>query len=363
MALVAVVGCWTVPSIEAANIFRLTEGKPDIQRTGALAFGPQGVLFVGDTKSAAVFAIGTGDTEGDASKVQINLDGVGEKLASLLSVAPGEVKVNDLAVNPLSGNVYLSLAKGSDGKPGLVRIDASGAITEISLEQVWFSKAALPDAPEDKESGEGRRRRNPRDESITDLAFVDGSVIVSGLTNRPSASGVRSLAFPFNDQAAGSSLEIYHGAHGRSEDYAAIRTFVPFVIDGEPNLLAGFTCTPLVRFPLDAVAQQEKVKGTTVAELGNRNQPLDMIVYQQGDKHFLLLSNSARGVMKISTEDIERQEGIAARVDGGGTAGQPYETIDELQGVVQMDRLNTEHAVVLMQADGGTLNLRTVPLP
>lgn len=347
---------------QAANIFRLEEGTPDIKSAGVLAFGPQGVLFVGDAKSAAVFAIGTGDVEGKPEDVKLEMEDVDKQLSQIFGGEPGQVQVNDLAVNPLSGNVYLSVTK-ADGKPALVKIDAEGSIGELSLEGVWFSKAELPDAPEDKLQGEGRRQRNPRDESITDLAFVDGNVIVSGLTNRESASGVTTLAFPFDDRGSGSSLEIYHAAHGRSEDYAAIRTFVPFVIDGKPNLLAGFTCTPLVRFPLDQVSQAEKVQGTTVAELGNRNRPLDMIVYQQGDKHYLLLSNSARGVMKISTEQIEQADGLTEPVSGGGTAGLSYETIESLQGVVQLDRLNAGHAVVLIAGEQAGLTLRTVSLP
>jgi hypothetical protein len=361
---VILMGSW-IGSAQAAHIFRLEEGKPEIQRAGVLAFGPQGVLFVGDAKSAAVFAIDTGDAEGDASKVQVNVEALDQKLATALGTAPGEVVVNDMAVNPLSGNVYLSVSKGGQqGEPGLVKIDANGAVDAIPLDNVWFSKAALPDAPEDRVAGEGRRRRNPRDESITDLAFVDGQVIVSGLSANPEApSGVRSIAFPFGDQAKGSSVEIYHGAHGRAEDDAAIRTFVPFVIDGEPNLLAGFTCTPLVRFPLEQVPGGETIRGTTVAELGNRNQPLDMVVYRQDGKNYLLLSNSARGVMKVSTEQIESNEGITERVEGGGTAGQPYETVDDWQGVVQMDRLNDTHAVIIVRSDNGALQLRTEPLP
>ena len=217
---------------QAAHIFKLTEGTPDLKSAGALAFGPQGVLFVGDVKTAAVFAIGTGDVEGKPADVTINVDGLDEKLASALSVAPGEVKVNDLAVNPLSGNVYLSLAKGPNAEPALVKIDGEGGITEISLASVWFSKAELADAPEDKVVGEGRRSRNLRNETITDLAYVDGNVIVSGITTREASSGVRTIGFPFGDQSQATSLEIYHAAHGRTEDYAAIRTFVPFVIDG-----------------------------------------------------------------------------------------------------------------------------------
>jgi hypothetical protein len=88
-----------------------------------------------------------------------------------------------------------------------------------------------------------------------------------------------------------------------------------------------------------------------------------MIVYQQDGQDYLLLANSSRGTMKISTEDIEQNAGISEHVTGGGTAGQPFETIEDLAGVVQLDRLNDESAVVLVQTESGELNLRTVPLP
>ncbi|MEI8021773.1 MAG: hypothetical protein WCH39_26420, partial [Schlesneria sp.] len=73
------------------------------------------------------------------------------------------------------------------------------------------------------------------------------------------------------------------------------------------------------------------------------------------------LSNSARGVMKISTENIARNEGITTPVKD--TAGQTYETIKELQGVVQLDRFNDERVLLLVQSPDGTQDLRTVPLP
>ena len=38
-------------------------GTPEIKSISALAFGPDGILFVGDSRSAAVFAIETGDVE------------------------------------------------------------------------------------------------------------------------------------------------------------------------------------------------------------------------------------------------------------------------------------------------------------
>jgi hypothetical protein len=219
----------------------------------------------------------------------------------------------------------------------------------------------LPNAPEDKMVGQGRRRKNLRDESITDLAFSDGKVLVSGVAGSRGESNVRELVFPFLEADKGVNVEIYHGAHGRFEDTTTVKTFVPFKINGEPHLLAGFQCTPLVKFPISELRGSDQVRGTTVAELGNRNRPLDMIVYQEDGKDYLLLSNTARGVMKISTDDIERSEGITDRISG--IAGQSYKTIESLQGVEQMDRLNEAHILVMARNDEGSLDVHTVDLP
>jgi hypothetical protein len=345
---------------QSTAVLGLKKGTPDLKSAGPLAFGPYGVLFVGDTQSATVFAIDTRDKSGDPNGVDVSVDDLGAKLSEVLD-GVANVEVNDLAVNPLSGNAYVSVTAGE--KPALCRIAASGKVSRLSLENVAFSSATLPNPPADEVVGEGRRRRNPREESITDLAFLDGQVIVTGLTEGEGPSNARTLAFPFVAADKGASLEIYHGAHGREEDNAVVRTFVALNIGGEPSLLAGFTCTPLVRFPLGSLVEGDTVRGTTVAELGNHNRPLDMIVYQQGDKDYLLMANSARGVMKVSTDDIERAEGIGEHISDGGTAGQAYETISELEGVVQLDRLGDTHAVIVTQTDDGTLSLRTIELP
>jgi hypothetical protein len=87
-----------------------------------------------------------------------------------------------------------------------------------------------------------------------------------------------------------------------------------------------------------------------------------MISYTKGGADYLLLSNSNRGVMKITTTGLSSSDGLSERVKGGGTAGQTYETIASLEGVVQMDKLNDDQAVVLVKTDDGT-NLQTVALP
>ncbi|MFO0902390.1 MAG: hypothetical protein U0939_05280 [Pirellulales bacterium] len=344
----------------AADKWGLKNGAAELKSAGQLAFGPDGILFVGDAKAATVFAIGTGDAGGEPAKAKWTIEGLQDKLATLLGASAPQITVNDLAVNPATGNVFLSVTAGE--RPALVRLDAKG-LSEISLKDVPHLKAALANPPEDKITGEGPRKSNRRLESITDLAFADGKVIVAGLTGDKAPSTVRELPFPFADGESGTPIEIYHGAHGKLEDYAPVRTFVPFTINGEASLLAGFTCTPLVRFSVGSLEPGKKVRGTTVAELGNRNKPLDMIVYKKDGKDFLLMSNSARGVMKISTQDIGRAEGITAPISGGGTSGQPYETVKSLEGVVQLDKLNDAQAVIVSTGAGGVLNLSTVDLP
>jgi hypothetical protein len=115
-----------------------------------------------------------------------------------------------------------------------------------------------------------------------------------------------------------------------------------------------------VKFSLESLKPGSKVKGTTIAELGNRNRPLDMIVYQKDGKSFILVANSDRGVMKVSTDAIEKNQGITSKVSD--TAGQPFETIKDLTGVVQLDKLNETQAVVVVQKTSG-MDLKTIALP
>lgn len=346
-----------VAPASAAEIYKLPAGSPELKSAGPLAFGPEGILLIGDTKAAAIVAIQTGDKGGAPSAAKYDVADLPGKVAKALGT--DKAQINDLAVNPESGNLYLSVNAGG---PKIVKLTANGEIQALTLKDIGFSRVELPNAPEDKVTGEGPRARNNRDTSITDLAWVNGQVIVSGSIAGTASSGVRALNFPFGDKYATSNLEIYHAAHARSEDNAIIRTFVPFNINGEPSVLAGFTCTPLVKFSVSEIAGSDKIKGTTVAELGNRNQPLDMIAYKQDGKDFLLLANSARGVMKVSTANIDRKDGLTQPVRDGGTAGQAFETVAALQGTVQLDKLNDTHAVVLQQVDG-SLNLKSIPLP
>ena len=346
------------PAADAASPWGLKPGPVELQSAGPIAFGPDGVLIVGDAKAAAVYAIDTEDHAKAGKDVSLNVSGLSASITEKLRAK--SLSIVDMAGNPLSKNIYLSTL--FDGRPSIIRVLTAGEIERVGLDKVQHARVEIEGAPDDKVVGQGRRRRNLRGESITDIAYSDGRVLVSGLSKGDAPSAVREFDFPFSENSRATSVEIYHGAHGRFETYAAIRTFVPFNIDGKPSLLAGFTCTPLVKFPLDALSGGGTVRGTTVAELGNRNRPLDMIVYQKDGKDYLLMANSSRGVMKISTADIERENGITERVSGGGVAGQEYETIDSLKGVVQLDQFDAQHAAVLVKMDDKDV-LKVIDLP
>jgi len=347
-----------VPVAQAApDIWGLKPGKIELQSAGALTFGPEGILFVGDVKGGSIYAIQTGDTKA-ASPAKIEIADLSGSLAKLFGSEAQDVKVNDLAVNPETGSTFLSLAVGKPAKPALVKVSTDAKLTAVPLDAP-HSKATLADAPESQVT----RRGDVRDDAITDLAFSNGKLLVSGLAKGKASSTVRELVFPFQDGATATNIEIYHAAHGRVEDNAPVRTFVSMTIDGEPTLLAGFTCTPLVSFPIKAVTSGEKVRGTTVAELGNRNRPLDMIVYEKYGKSYVLMSNSARGVMKVSLANVKQNPGLSEHVEGGGTAGQPFETIKDLTGIEQLDRLDDTHAVIIARSPTGALDLKTIDLP
>lgn len=123
----AVAAALTAGSAQAADQYGLSKGTPDLKSAGPLAFGPAGILFIGDTKGAAVFAVRTGETSGDPSGVEVNVEGVNVKVAEQLGVSSQDLQINDLAVNPASGTVYLSVSRGAPSAgPAIVRIDADG---------------------------------------------------------------------------------------------------------------------------------------------------------------------------------------------------------------------------------------------
>ena len=348
---------------------------PELESTGPITFGPDGTLFVADNRAAAIYALdlathGSGTLPGTK-----DVSAVDQKIAALLGTDAREIRIADLAVNPVSRNAFVSVSRGrgAGARPVLVRIDGAGHLEVIALGDVEYTMVALPNPPDVAPSADGDRPVPRRDgswiangrvrmQTVTDMAYVDGQLFIAGLSNDEFSSKLRSVAYPFGEAGAGASVEIWHAAHGQFETESPVYTFVPYDVDGEQSLIAGYLCTPLVKFPIADLKPGAKVMGKTIAELGNRNRPLDMIVYEKGGRDYLLMSNTSRGVMKIPTEGFGASS-VTDPVGGGGTAGAAYETVSQMTGVEQLDLLDDLHAIVIARDDAGVAHLEAVELP
>ena len=346
----------TVSLAKSAN---WTAGKADLKSATALGFAPEGVLLVGDSTAGKVYALDTGDTaQGAPGKLEItDLTG---KIAALLGTSADQIRVPDVAVNPLSGNVYIAVARGAgaDADALILKADRAGKLSELSLSNIRYLSVDLTSTVD--HDAKDQRGNPTRGDTVTDIGFVDGKVIVAGLSNEEFASTLRAINFPFDGKCQGAGIEIYHGAHGRYETNAPIRTFMRYVVDGKESILASYTCTPLVKIPVSDLQPGAKVKGTTIAELGNMNRPLDMIAYEKGGHKYILMANSNRGVMKLDADNLEQYHEITDRVPA--TKGVPYETIAGLEGVRRLDKVDDQSALVMISADD-KLSLQTIALP
>jgi hypothetical protein len=350
--------CLTAAAVFSAAIPDATTGNVQLKSAGALAFGNDGVLFIGDSLAGSVIAIDTRDTKKSATAPGLDIKGINEKAAALLGTTPDQILINDVKVNPISKNVYLSVSrgKGPEAIPVILRVDAAGKLSEFSLDNVAYASASLADAPASKP---GTRGGDPRNDAITEIAFVNGNVLVAGLSNQEFASDLRSIPFPFKGEAEGAGIKMYHGSHGRYETQSPIRTFVSYKIGNQEYLLAAYTCTPLVKIPVSELKAGAKVEGTTIAELGAGNRPLDLIAYRKGNHDYLLLANSARGVMKLDAANLEQYQPILAHTE---VAGVPYTTLADLKGVKHLTKLDDANALLLVD-NGGSIDLRAMPLP
>jgi hypothetical protein len=345
----------------ATNSDGLMSGKAELQSAGALAFGPSGVLFVGDSVQASIFAIDTEETKQASSSASVDVKGLNNQIAALAGTSAEQIRINDVKVNPVSHNIYVSASRGlgPDATPLLVRVGTNGKIELLQLDRVRFAKVALPNAPEAKAG-----QSNPRMDTITQIAYVKGNLLVAGLSNEEFSSNLRTIPFPFPKAEAngnrGASVEIFHGSHKRYETNSPIRTFVPFTIGSQEYIVAAYTCTPLVKIPVSELKPGNHVKGSTIAELGFGNRPLDMLTYSKDGHDFLLMANNRRGVMKLSMEHLDKYESITTPVEE--TTGLPYQTLKELTGVQHLTGFDGSNALILTSVDK-SLELKTIPLP
>ncbi len=333
-------------------------GNPEIASINTLSFGPEGILFIGDSKNATVYAVDTKDVDEKQEGTKHNIREFDKKIAASLGTEVSNIKITDMAVNPLSKSVYFSV-NTADGTPILLKLNGDD-FENISLTNTSFSKISLTNAVAiDKKD---RRGRSQRVWAISDLKYHDGKVMVTGLSNKEFGSTFRSIPFPFKDKQDFASLEIYHAAHGQYETHAPIKTFSIINMENTDYVLASYTCTPLVLFPLNDLKNGKHTKGRTVAELGSGNSPIDMISFKKEGKPYFVMTNTNRSAMRIDYETIANfKESLTQPVTEFAVAtGVNYVSLP-MVNVLQIDNLDSNNVVYMQRTASGELVLRSRP--
>ena len=349
------------PMMDAAALPEgFVEGALELKSAGALTFGPEGVLFVGDSRGGAVYGISVDDRTPDPHKGAVEIGDIDKRIAKLLGVAADQVVIRDMAVNPATQHLFFSVARGRgpDAAPGLVRSTLAGELDVVSLDRVKYSKLPLTDAP--TEAAKTPWGASSRSMAITDLVFANGELLVAGLSNEQFSSALRRAKFPFTTGAKATTVEIYHTSHGKYETAAPIESMLPFTVKGRPALLAGYGCAPLAAFEMASLEASKHVRGRTLAELGGGNRPNDMVAVEKNGERFVIISNSNRTVMSLRSQEIDKAEALEKQsTEIFESFGARYRSL-AIVGVTQLDVLNADFVVmVIRDIDTGSLNVET----
>jgi len=355
----------------ASDTQQFQTGKPAIQSISTLEFGPDAILFVGDSKAGAIFAIDTGDREPGDRDERFAVSDVETKLAAKLGTTADDILIHDMAVNPISRVAYISVSRGRAAWDSqwklpndladavtILRIHPDESIDELDLSSISYAMVQLPDPVDLNKDHKWKEGVKVRVDAITDLVYSDGTVYVSGLSNEEFAAAFWQVDYPFAGDAKMATVEIFHGAHGKWETYAPIRTFLPYELGGKSYIIASYLCTPLVTFPTDDLAAGGHVKGKTVAEFGSGNFPLDMVLARHGDKEFIVMANSMLPLMTYSPEEIasyNEKPGIE-RESPTYIEGVSY-TPRAGSGIQQLDNFNDKFLLALQRMPGGKLDM------
>ncbi|HEV7780603.1 MAG TPA: hypothetical protein VGO58_05020 [Chitinophagaceae bacterium] len=344
-------------SLSNKNPYGMKRGTASVQSISAISFGPEGILFIGDSKSATVFAVDTKDKTAVEKATAVEVKDIDKKIAAALGTETKNIRIQDMAVNPISKKIYFAV-QVVDGTPVVLTLNGD-KFESVNLKDIVFSQSSIANVP--GEDAKDKNGRSLREQVISDLNYADGSVMLSGISNQEFGSTFRKIAFPFSDKQQHSTLEIYHTAHGRYETSAPIRTFTTAEFNGKKYIVASYTCTPLVLFPMDELQPGKHVKGRTVAELGGGNSPIDMVTLQKDGITSLLMANTNRPVMRINYDDIKSFEGTLTEhvKESYKTAGIGYVSIPVVN-VLQMDKLDETQVLVLQRKATGDLDLWTV---
>lgn len=297
----------------------------DIKFAGALTFSQEGTLFVGDNHNGAIYAF---EIPADKSTVQTapgSLRNIDAKIAELLGVGTRAIEINDMAVHPVSNEIYISVTRiGSfASQAAIIKVSPRREISLVDLASLSFQKQALTEFPQGDTTfqvrGAGPMPPLPRDAAkgavairslaIMDLEYHAGELFVAGVAYDNFRSSLRRISYPFDGTQSVAAVEMYHIAHDQYESRAPIRAMSVQQVNGKPQLVAAYTCSPVVLVPLEDIKDGAKISASTIIDMGN-GQPLDMIPFQMGGQPMLFVTSNSRSPQVISVNALNEAKTV-----------------------------------------------------
>jgi hypothetical protein len=353
-----------VVALGAAALAQADQGNPKIKTIEAIRFGPNGLLLIGT--GSDVVTVETGDVKGSDNTIK-EIGSIDGALAAKLGLDAKDIEIRRIAVNPASKKLYIAVRSLKGNQYAILTVDGAGKIAEFSLENVKFDRYPL--AVGDKAVTK-----------ITDVVWAGGRIVAATQASDVFASRVFTI-YP-GKTASSFFTETYHTGHKQIETKAPILCLMPYEENSKTEIVGSFTCTPLVKYPLDDAKPDVKVKGTTVVELGQGNQPRSMFPYEKDGKKYILVNvfrkfnknpvgPSQDWVAKVDYDLLKETSNVNEkalwRVDPKGKASVSVTDraiiADGYFGVQHMDRLDSGRAIVLRSTDKNGLSLQVLALP
>ena len=345
-ATLAAIGCATTPaptSAPASTRAAASTLVSPFESVTVLAFDSQGTLFAADSGTGTIYSVATTAAASAGSESAYNMRNIDTELAGMLGTTPNNIRIQDMVVHPTSKEAYLAVSRvtgdkyvsaiaivSPNGKPRLM--DLSGPMKKVTV----------PFAPATGFSFYGDFPS--RQLTFTDLELHNDTLYIAGLSNADFASSLWSTPVPLTGKATRTTVEIYHAVHNQQETRAPIRSMKVVSLDGRDYLVAAYTCTPLVLFPLDEIKDGAHIIGKTVGELGYGNTPGDLLSFMVSDmkqNQFPVLfvnhkNQSAQVIALQSIEKASKEDGLSKPIQLGATANLGASNVP-MTGILHVD--------------------------
>ncbi len=261
-------------------------GDPRLASIQRIAFGPGGVLLVGDGAKDRVVAIETGDTDGSqrAALAITRVDGVSARVANAIGgdVAPDQIFITDIATNPLTGRTFIAAEYfAEESTSRLFWVGADGEVHPVDLTQVIYASFGYPPV------------QTPGS-VVTGMAWLGDFVAASALKSSAQVSHVVLAPTPIEHDGLAQHLRpnIYHpGAMQPLSDIAIGALFGFPGSFGEPWMGLCFSGAPIAKYdPAQVFGGPVQQLGRTQLDIGPGREVREAVYHGDDDDGWLVLS-------------------------------------------------------------------------